>query len=279
MLVAALLTALLGARLGTLTWTALPQAEPVAPAPPSRVSPQATGSNEEAPTIRLARLQLFGQAPLDEPAEDALADAPETRLNLTLRGLFVAGDGNGMAIIAAGGGDEETYSVGDTVVGNAAIAAILRDRVVVERDGVREVLLMEGVSAPTANRPRAQRDSRRKVDSARRLRQKFRSDPSALARSVRFQPARENGELVGYRIRSRTNELSLETFGVQSSDIVTRVNGVPLDDPRRANEALLSMRDAQTIQLEVLRNGQRRSVSIPIGAPSDQRASGRRGRG
>lgn len=272
LVVAAVLIATLGARVGTLTWALAPEAGPAAPASAAPASPQSAGSGEEPPTARLAQLHLFGQEPVEPSQEQAAADAPETKLNLTLKGLFVAGNGDGMAIIAAGNGDDAIYSVGDAVVGNATITAILRDRVVVERDGVREVLLMEGVdmASDSSGSRRTTHDAtqQRRVETARRLRQKFRAEPGSLARTVRFRPARDDGELIGYHIQSRSSELSLEELGVRPSDVVTQVNGVPLTDPRRANEVLMSLRDAQSIQLNLLRNGQRRTLSIPIGAPT-----------
>ncbi|PSQ90824.1 MAG: hypothetical protein BRD57_05915 [Proteobacteria bacterium SW_6_67_9] len=83
---------------------------------------------------------------------------------------------------------------------------------------------------------------------------------------VRFQPHLENGALVGYKIQPRQADAELlGELGLRPSDIVTRVNGRSLDDPREANKVLQDLRDARRIEISFIREGQQRSLSVPLG--------------
>lgn len=264
----AVLVAALAWQLADVTWRLLPETEApatVAMASTSR-APQDSGDSAAAPAMRVAGMHLFGTPPANEPAPE-VTEAPETQLDLTLKGLFVAWDGGGSAIISVGGRAEDVYVVGDTLVGDTTITAIRRDGVIIRRGGSPEVLRME--HAPRARRART-RQSQGQPDraaAARQLRQRFVEDPASLPRQIRFEPAVREGKLVGYRIASRTNDISLASFGLEPTDVVTSVNGVPLNDPRQASGVLASLRDAQSVEIGFLRGGRTHRMAIPIGAP------------
>jgi general secretion pathway protein C len=275
-LATAVLAVAVGWQLAVLGWTLAPEPPAAAPAPVTDTAATAadSGSSQPDATARVASLQLFGAAPGNDAAAasqaSAPADAPETQLNLTLRGVYAPGSGEGLAIISAGGGREKVYAVGDTIAGDARIAGIHADRVVLRRNGRAETLRMSVAdAAPASGEDRGNQASSREreiAERARELRQRLLENPVELARMVRFQPYVQNGNLVGYRIQPRSADAEqLRALGLQPSDVVTSVNGRPLNDPRQANEALQSLRDARTIRITFLRNGQQRSMTIPIG--------------
>jgi len=271
------LVALLGWQLAGVTWALLPAPATAAPAPASgpRAAPGETADAPAAATARLARLHLFGETRPDAGAGPAApadaSDAPETQLDLALRGVFAAGDAAGLAIVATGGGPEKVYATGDTIAGSARITGIFGDRIVLRRNGRAETLRLEqqGVAPPRGGpNNRAGNRGGDVIERARALRDRLSRNPMALARLVRFQAHREGGELVGFRIRPRTEEARLlEEIGIGPQDVVTRVNGIALDDPRRADRALRALRDAPMITVTVLRDGRSRRLSLPLGHP------------
>lgn len=275
-LASAVLAVAVGWQLAALGWTLAPAPPPAAPAPVADTGAMGPNGGSPQPNAagRVASLQLFGAAPGDAGAAAAEAaapaDAPETQLNLTLRGVYAPGSGEGLAIISAGSGREKVYAVGDTIAGDARIAGIHADRVVLRRNGRAETLRMSLADAAPSSSPNggSQASSREReiAERARELRQRLLENPVELARMVRFQPYVQNGNLVGYRIQPRSADAEqLRALGLQPSDVVTSVNGRPLNDPRQANEALQSLRDARTIRITFLRNGEQRSMTIPIG--------------
>ncbi len=78
-------------------------------------------------------LNLFGIA--ETGAAEQPVAAPETRLNLELRGLRTSGDGNGEAIIALSATDEQSFAVGDEVIDNTTLHRIDTDGVILQREG------------------------------------------------------------------------------------------------------------------------------------------------
>ncbi|MGB5261323.1 MAG: type II secretion system protein N, partial [Gammaproteobacteria bacterium] len=93
------------------------------------------------------------------------ADAPDTRLKLTLRGALASDDPeNARAIIADTGGNDEQYSIGDILPGNAELSEIYPDRVILKRNGRYETLRLPEEAQPAGNLA-----ARRRVQPARRI--------------------------------------------------------------------------------------------------------------
>jgi len=91
------------------------------------------GSTEKTASVDIASLDLFGS---DEQADTApeVVDAPETRLNLELQGVFNASDKDeSSAIVAEGNKDGELYHVGDRLPGNATLSAVFDDHILLKR--------------------------------------------------------------------------------------------------------------------------------------------------
>lgn len=272
------LVVVLGWQLAGLTWALLPAAPAAAPPPgPAAgrsVDRPATSGSRTDPAARLAKLHLFGAADSGPEgaaakARLAAANAPETRLDLTLKGVYAPGGGDGLAIISAGGGPEEVYAVGDTIAGDAEVSGVFADRVVLRRAGGPEVLRLEGAgeqASAGATGADVAADPRRIAERARELRRRLLDNPFALARLVRFQPYRDDGELIGFRVQPRAADTAmLAELGIRPSDVITRVNGIELDAFDKGGQALQALRDARTVDVTLLRNGRRRQLSIPIG--------------
>jgi len=133
-----LLVLLLARSLASLTWqlaTPAPAIETTLPPLPATVSPTGTPAN---PASTLATRQLFGSA--NASGIEPVTDAPETRLDLKLVGVFASEDSSALAIIVSGRQPEAIYGIGDTLPGNATLRAVHADRVILERGGVLETL-------------------------------------------------------------------------------------------------------------------------------------------
>ncbi|MDX1608955.1 MAG: type II secretion system protein GspC [Halofilum sp. (in: g-proteobacteria)] len=253
----------------TLTWRLLPGPASVPDRSIPAAGPAAAGEPERTD---VAALHLFGQAPAGDTtaSRPVPTEAPETRLNLKLTGVFAAGGGDGIAIIVAGNAEQAVYGVGDRVAGAARIDGIYADRVLLERNGALETLRLseDGVATERAGAARGSgdRDIQRIAQRARELRQRLTENPLELARMVRFQPYMRDGELVGYRIQPRTADAELlAELGLRPTDVVTRVNGVALNDPVQAQQALQRVQTAQTISVTWLRDGEQHRMTIPVG--------------
>src|SRR5262249_50811230 len=138
--VAIAVLALICYELGSLTWLLVPPPSP----DPIPVHAAATTAEPPADFSALGRAHLFGEAPpaaAHEP-EPVVEAAPETTLQLTLKGLLSEPDSAGRAIIASGASAEKTYSVGEPIdaADGVILHAVLADRVLLDRGGILEAL-------------------------------------------------------------------------------------------------------------------------------------------
>lgn len=252
-----------------LTWTAvetvasppsLPPAQSLAAASPQAASPESMQA--------IAAMHLFGTAETaDNAIAAAAADAPETRLNLKLRGVLASNDPALSRAVISSGSDEKVYSIGAAVPGGATLEAVLADRVILRRAGRLETLRLprEGVDgsisyAETGMEPA---EAEREPDSGiAQMREEIMDDPTRLAELLRYSPVLEGGTIRGYRVYPGRDRASFAQLGLQPGDIVTAINGTPLSDPGRAMEMLNNMTDQSNVVLTVERDGSTQNIPL-----------------
>ncbi len=233
------------------------------------------------PGSRLADYGLFGAAP-GGAADVELAlpiDAPRTNLNLSLRGTLATEDPeNALAIVADGEGVERTYAVGDELPGDASLHAVYRDRAILSRAGELETLPLRDPEREAAggtdrtseagSESSSGLDAERADDSTQneleRTAERLRNDPSQLAREFTAVPVQEDGRLIGVRLRATGDSALLSRVGLRGSDVLTAVNGVPLNDFSRANEVMTQLQSGTDFQVTVLRNGREQQVNVSL---------------
>lgn len=245
---------------------------PTLPLPATSASALSAGSTAGATAI--ADWHLFGATSTLQPTLAA------SSLALTLRGTFATAEpGDGLAFIAGADGRERSYAVGDTLPGDAVLEAVYVDYVVVRNGAQRERLPLSGRQLEPAGQP-AQNNP---VPSAA-------ADPSggfltvmpvfggpdlataraaltpavaALMDSANVLPVSENGRLIGVRLRVADPAL-LERVGLRGDDVITAVNGIPLDGPERRAELEAALRAGGVVTLTVRRDGTDRPVSVGL---------------
>ncbi|MGH8130511.1 MAG: type II secretion system protein GspC [Steroidobacteraceae bacterium] len=257
-LVTFVLILVLAAQLAALLWRALGASGPESAPPP----PAATS---EAPPIDLAAIvnaHLFGIAAVSgDPSM-----APATSANLTLAGTLAGREPEqGWAIIGASGQAARVYATGASLAGGTKLVAVYPDRVILDRNGARESLLLPRLSGgaggtmPTANLPGAVEPNASLADSVRQL---LVQNPSAGNDLLRPQPVFAGGSLRGYRVYPGRNRAQFAGFGLQPGDLVMAVNGAPLDDPNRGLETLRGIGQGSAVTLTIDRNGQQQQLTI-----------------
>ena len=279
--------------MAVLTWKLVPvPATPIAAIvnKNTRVTPNqlASAESDQPVAAKISQYHLFGKFEKKKPppVQVEVAAAPETRLNLKLRGVFSSEDKEmARAIIADAKGEDDSYAIGDEVPGGATLNDIFEDRVILERNGQLETLKLPVESLPgeaTAgidrNVPGARpmgspsRAPVSPIDTAtagtseilRHYRDALINDPQSVMGLVRVQPYNKGGRLEGYRIRPGKDRQLLTKFGLRSGDIVKAVNAVPMDNPIKALEILRDLSTATSVTVDIERNGTPRSFTFQI---------------
>jgi general secretion pathway protein C len=250
--------------------------------PPPAVTAAGLQAEVARPTGSIAQWHLFGTAVAGFDPRQFAEQAPETTLQLTLRGtLSEDAPEGGIAIIADGQGVDRAYRVGDALPGGAQLEAIYAGRVLLSRGGVNETLSLPrtaAAGAPAGSRtaavPSLPASAGRiapfvnpvinmagpTLDTQRAL---AGVDIEQLSREVSVMPVLENGRMAGVRLSVGRDSDLLERTGLRRSDVVIAVNGIPLDGPQRQQELLTGLRDARQVTLTVRREGE--TLQIPVG--------------
>lgn len=271
--------ALLGVEIARLIWLVMPAGDAWQPyAPPASV----TTAKKSTPAFDIQPLlsaNLYGEfiaSPQTAP-ETGPVDAPDTKLRLTLRGIVAAESNEGSrALIESSPRDLMPYMVGMSIPGGATLHAIHADKVLLKRAGRLETLRLEkdrptdpdAVKAmPATPDPVLAGGTTLGAETAGKLteiRSELLNDPTKASRYLRMQPARRDGALVGYRIYpGRQRELFREV-GLRPGDILTRVNGVDLNDPTRSLQLLGELSQASNIDITIERAGNLQSFSVSL---------------
>ncbi len=219
---------------------------------------------------QIANWHLFGVAGRDAPVKKAPVDAPETRLKLTLRGVFSSHDkANARAIIGDPRGKEESYAIGDPLPGGAKLSEIYPDRIILERNGRFETLRLPRERSPAGApaKPAATASSRQRNAALQRYRSEVKRNPSSFLSYVRATPARRNGKFIGFRLQAGRQRGVLEELGLKPGDIVTGVNGVAIDNPAKGIEALRALGEGQDVNVTLLRGGRELSLNFTLPLP------------
>ncbi|MDT8451197.1 MAG: type II secretion system protein GspC [Gammaproteobacteria bacterium] len=216
----------------------------------------------------LTSAHLFGVAQNQGPQMSA-EKAPDTKLNLVLRGILTAGETQmASAIIARGAnGQEEIYGIDDKMPGGITLREIHAQHVIIERQGQLETLRMEKdegddlISAPVG-RPQSSTSTMSALASQKikNIRRELISNPTSFSKYALPVVVRENGVQVGYRLQPQQNSDLLRQAGLEASDVITSVNGVSLNDMNNSISALRELSSASQVNIIVKRNG----VEIPL---------------
>lgn len=223
---------------------------PVA-APPAAVVQSTAGQTvtEERRFASLLRLDPFHRA---RPAVQTAAamQLAESTLDLKLFGIR-SGPGGGSAIIRTPDKRQGVWRVGAELLDGVRLVDVRPDMVVIERDGRREGLFLQG---DAARRPRGADLAPVAVAAV----------SSALFEGVRLRPRLVRGEIDGIVIEFTDTATILQRTGLISGDVLLGANGVPLDSVAAVTQLFADLRGAAAILIAIEREGTRQEVRLSI---------------
>lgn len=242
--------------------------------PIAALTPTATTPNGERPSINVGELvnrHLFGEAQTKAQPKQAVSDAPETRLNLTLAGIILYDEpSQSRALIANSNGKQKNYAIGDSIEGsNAEVHEIYGDRVVLERTGRYETLRLQKLNKTASSKNYSTKSPTPTVGGAvttelKSVREEILKDPTKAGDFIRVRPVYSKGQLKGYRIYPGKNRALFRKVGLRSGDLVTAINSQSLNDPQKAFSMLSALSSATSISLELERRGRTETVSVDL---------------
>ncbi|KIQ79246.1 general secretion pathway protein GspC [Aeromonas sp. L_1B5_3] len=256
-----LLLILLAQQCANLTWRLLALATPQSSQPwqPSVIATV----GQSAPRLELgevSRLSLFGKAiPKVQQIKEVAANAPRTQLNAQLNGVLASSDPAKSIAIIAMSGIQNSYSVGDLIDGTQArIRQVYPDRVIIERDGRDETLMLDGEEY---GKPLPQQGGNAPLSS---VRNELMSDPGKITDYLNISPVQVDGRLAGYRLNPGNNPELFNQSGLQANDLAISINGLDLRDNMQAMQAMQQLAGATELTVTVERQGEQFDVYVRL---------------
>lgn len=168
------------------------------------------------------------------------------------------------------------YRLHDDIQDLGEVADIRRDGMAIRRGNVEEWLELEPaekqvVAGNTATASAASSSSApsgpgtpiRKVIDRREVESAMNDLPKLLTQA-RAVPNMVNGTLNGFRIDYMAPASFYEKIGVQTGDVLQRVNGVDIRDPGTILSLLQQLKNEQTVKLDIVRNNQRSTITYDL---------------
>ena len=261
---------------------ATPEAAWVAPLPATPASIAQT----PRPALDTSFDPFHRQAvPGDLPAPDLGEDAPETTLDLELKGLR-ANDERPSATIKPPSGAERPFTIGDEIVSGVTLEAVNPGFAVISRSGQLERLSLRDASVLSRPEPPAPPPAANGGASTRPMSGSPASSPPPPVRtpSNRKDPrpisATSAGDLLqmvntsiamvdgrpgGIRVSGR-NGADLSAFGLRNGDVITEINGQSLlGAPGGIQGLATTLQQSNSVSVTLLRDGE--TITTRVGTP------------
>ena len=164
-------------------------------------------------------------------------------------------------IIADPRGRQRVYALGGEVPDRGEVVEIQRDYVVLRRDGRLETLEFSW-NAVVRILERSARGARGTVqetpprDDLDNLRDSMFTHPELLLDLIGAVPVLEGERFIGYRVIQAEDPAFLESLGLKPGDILTAVNGVPLNTPDYGAQVLEALSGTGKLTFTVRRGSE-----------------------
>ncbi|MEC9375784.1 MAG: type II secretion system protein GspC [Pseudomonadota bacterium] len=206
----------------------------------------------------ISSAHLFG-LPGAEKTQERPIDVPETQLSLELRGTITANDDSiSHAIIAEKNGKDKLYFINDALPGGASLHQVYANRVILKRGAIFETLRLPKLSQGVSNL--RQTNNQNKTNNS--IPQSLQNNVASFTDVIRPQPFMPNGELMGYRIYPGRDRRKFATLGLRAGDLVTEINGMPLNNMQGDMETFRNLTTASQIVLTLERGNISMVVTI-----------------
>lgn len=217
----------------------------------------------------IGRAYLFGKPEVEKSPVVETENAPETKLNYKLRGIYYSEvDRLSSAIVETKINDSKHYRLDDELADNITLAAIERDHILINRYGKIERLNLEksvaGAVGKGINTISSNPNSLASSALLRSYRKRYVSNPMALANRFQAIPVTENGKNIGFKLKALRGESLLKKLKFQAGDVFLKVNGIGLDKPFQALDALKSLTTASSVSITVRRNGNEETINFSM---------------
>jgi general secretion pathway protein C len=209
-------------------------------------------------------------------------------LQLDLVGVSTASSGKPpYAIIADRSGQQGVFRLGQQVGEAGKLVEVDKDRVLIDHNGKRIAVVLPaadlpgGVEAAVPDSPPEEDASADDPDAdpyepnvedlgdnryriPRETLDHSMGDLSQILTQIRAIPNIQNGKTNGFALSEIEPGSVFDEMGLEEGDVLRSVNGQPMNDPALAMQMMSSLRNANQINIQVLRDGHPTTLTYQI---------------
>lgn len=203
--------------------------------------------------------RLFGTA--ESVPTDASTAAPVSTQGLVLVGVLAStSPQDGRAIIGESAGRAQVYTIGAILPGGSRLAEVYPDRVMLDRGGSLETLLLPRQGGtPGSLGPAAMPNN---------VAAPLIGSPAGndLANAIRWQAVMRSDRPSGIRVYPGSDAQRFTSLGLQAGDLILAINDAPLADQANGEQFLRTLAGAPQARLTVERNGRTETLTVDLTA-------------
>jgi general secretion pathway protein C len=217
--------------------------------------------------------------------EERSAEVVFGAADLKLVGAVAWRDGTGYAIVEGAGTGQEIFKTGDYIEGVGRLLKMGTTSMLIESaEGEVRVPIKEMDSRRASPRTKAARAARtpapaRGRNSAKKFAMKTSEtsyvvdqkavdesleNPRNILTDARLLPRMVNGEQEGFVMKEVRPGGIYDRLGLRNNDILLSVNELQLENPETALKAFTALRGMNRIELDVLRNGRKMTLTYTL---------------
>ncbi len=176
------------------------------------------------------------------------------------------------AIFSDKTGKQDIFKIGDNVFGLGTLKKVGKNSVVI-RSGGKEidvpfadlaVVRQVGPGIPPSPVPLGKRTGSTSFVIDQQQVQQALSRPDQLMTDARFVPNIVNGRQEGFVMREIKPGGIYQSLGLQNGDVLLRINDFTMSSPDTALQAITSLKGIDRAQLDIIRHGERLTMTYQI---------------
>ncbi|HLG20179.1 MAG TPA: type II secretion system protein GspC [Bdellovibrionota bacterium] len=178
-------------------------------------------------------------------------------------------------IAPRGSGESQSYYIDDTLMDEAKIYDIQRNRVFFIRNGHREYIEVENLpsiygsgpvvdSVPAPSAGEGIKHEGDKVIVARAKVDATLGDLNNIIQQARMVPHFEGGQVSGFKVFAIRPGSIFQELGLKNGDVIQRINGAEINTVEKAIPMLQLARTENSLTIDLNRRGQKQTLSIEI---------------
>lgn len=191
----------------------------------------------------------------------------QTDLKLKLWGTVTGGRNKAYAVIEeTEGGKQNLFRVGDSIQ-SATLAIILREKVVLNVNGMDEILEMEKTTGAGNLSPSPETSvpsTSQQIPLERSQIENAVQDPNNLMSEVSIHPYIRDGKAEGFILTQIKPNSVFRKMGLRNGDIIVGVDGEKIESVDNALEFYEKLKSSSNVKLELNRRGQPQTIDYSI---------------